>query len=187
MDWSGPAASNQLNNRQCHTTLSSSSCKREEAVITSQTKATSSRAAMVPPTPKVWQMGSAVNSSSNACATNFQKTGRPGNTAAVCSVSFRGSPPGSASSHGSCLSRHGKSSAPPPLSAHGRVQWPLRLNDPFRKAVMGKGPSARRPSRASPRTSTSAPVVPPLSWKVKKLWGSRIATAPFYTPRAWIL
>ena len=73
-------------------------------------------------------------------------------------------------------STHGKLSAPPPLSAHGRVRWPLRLNHPFWKAVMVKVPSERRASRASPHTSTSTPVVPSLSSKVKKLRGSRNAT-----------
>ena len=72
------------------------------------------------------------------------------------------------------------------------MQWPLRLNDPFWKAVMGKVPSPRRASQATPHTSSSAPVLPPLSSKVKKLWGSRNATVR--TPpirhtacRAWML
>ena len=93
-----------MNNRQFSLQIA---CKRKDPVISSRTKATSPRAAMVPSSWKVWQMGSADNSSTNASATNFQKTGRPGNSAAVCSVGFRGSPRGSVWSLGSCLSRHG--------------------------------------------------------------------------------
>ena len=104
MIWSGPAVLNQLNNRQVSLQIV---CKRKDPVISSRTKAMSPRAAMVPSSSKVWQMGSADNSSTNACATNFRKTGRPGNSAAVCSVGFRGSPRASVWSHGSCLSRHG--------------------------------------------------------------------------------
>ena len=69
-------------------------------MISSRTKATSPKAAMVPSSWKMWQMGSADNSSTNASATNFQKTGRPGNSAAVRSGGFRGSPRGSVWSHG---------------------------------------------------------------------------------------
>ena len=173
MDSFGPAASNQLNNRQWHTTLSSSSCTRG---------------------------GSAENSSTNACATEFSKDRKARKHCGClqCGVFVKAL---AEARRPTAVASHGMASALPQWSPCKNQEhaWHFicaasaerartssvasSFERPFLEGGVGQGAVCKASSAHIDICACGTS----LFWKVKKLWGSRIATVPFYTPRTCIL